>query len=105
MRQMAFPFIEELDRQIAADKEAEVEYWRRVHAESHIKYCLERYPPSAEECDIMLMGIRLDRFVNSYKECQTCALGPEDHTVGWLFNTKICLKDYRRLCKKWGIKP
>lgn len=105
MPQMEFPFVKELDRQLADEKEAEAEHWRQVHAESHIKWCLESYPPTAEECDIMLMGIRLCRFVNSYKECQSCDLACEDHTVGWLFNTKICLKDYHRKCRDWGIKP
>ena len=79
--------------------------YKGYRAESHIKRCLQQYPPKPEEWDIMLTGIRIDRFVNNYEECQRCNLGPHDHTVGWLFPTKVCLKDYYRKCKEWGIKP
>ena len=103
--QMPLSFLAELDKQLAAEQEREREYWARVHAESHIKWCLQQYPPKPEEWDIMTMGIRLCRFVNDHLECHRCNLGPHDHTVGWLFPTKICLKDYYRKCKEWGIKP
>jgi|GEM_PF-5822590 len=103
--QIPLPFVAELDKQLAEEQERKREYWARVHAESHIKWCLERYPPNTEECEVMLMGIRIDRFVNSYEECRRCNLGPHDHTVGWLFPTKVCLKDYYRKCREWGIKP
>ena len=102
--QTKFAFLKEMDRQLAADKEAEAEYWRRTHAESFIKSCLERYPPTAEEWDIMLMGIRLARFVNSYEECRHCSLDTTDHTVGWLFPTKVCVKDYRQKFRQKGGK-
>ena len=84
---------------LAADKKRHEEW-----AASTLRSMMERYPPTAEECDIMLSGIRLCRFV-SHLECERCNLACEDHTVDWLFNTKICIKDFRRLCNKWGIKP
>ena len=103
--QLPLPFIADLDKQLAEEREREREYLNRIHAESHIKWCLEQYPPKAEEWEVMLSGIRLCRFVNTYEECQGCNLACQDHTVRWLFPTKICLKDYYRKCREWGIKP
>ena len=103
--QIPFPFVAELDKQLAADREREREYSKRGNSADRLKSWLEEYPPTAYEWDIMTMGIRLCMFVDDYLECQRCNLGPHDHTVGWLFKTKICLKDYYRKCKEWGIKP
>ena len=104
MQQRAFSFIEELDRQSAANKETEARRMHQLRAASHLKHCMEYYPPLNEEWDVILMGIRLCRFVSEL-ECKGCELGYYDHTVGWLFPTKVCLKDYSRKCKEWGIKP
>ena len=114
--QIPFPFVAELDKQLAAEREREREYSRCRNAESHIESCLEAYPPSSAEWDIMTMGIRLCRFVNDHLECSKCGLDTRDHTVGFMFwywsakneqdiPIKICLKDYYRKCKELGIKP
>ena len=103
--QLPLPCLAAMDKQLEKERGAKREYWARIHAESHIKWCLESYPPAPEEWDIMLMGIRISRFVNNYEECRHCNFGPHDHTVGWLFPAKVCLKDYYRKCKEWGIKP
>ena len=69
------------------------------------------YPPSSQEWEIIVMGIRIDRFVSPL-ECRECSLDTKDHTVGNLFwhwipayecggPIKICLKDYYRV-KKGG---
>lgn len=60
---------------------------------SFLKHMVERYPPSAEECDIMLDGIRLSRFVSETECYPHCKFDCEDHTINWLFPTKVCLKD------------
>lgn len=59
---------------------------------SHLKWVAKTYPPSTEECDVMLEGMRLMRFVLA-TECQDCNLACEDHSAGWLFPTTVCLKD------------
>lgn len=104
MRQLIFPFVGEIDQQIAADKKAEAERMTQLRDASHLKWCLEQYPPINEEWDVMLMGIRLCRFVSDL-ECRGCKLSYKDHTIGWQFPTKVCLKDYCQKCKEWGIKP
>lgn len=64
------------------------------------------HPPSSAECELMMSGIRIDRFVSDL-ECERCNLDTHDHTLGFLFtywsNTwrqdipiKFCLKDFYR---------
>lgn len=90
--QLPLPFIAQLDADIA-EREHVLEIKRRVqHQLSWLKGMFERYPPTPEEYEIMLGGIRLARFVGGW-ECEKCQYGPTDHTLHWLFNTKICLKD------------
>jgi hypothetical protein len=93
-----------MDQELAAEREAARKKQHEEWADSLLKTMVEQYPPSAYEWDIMLMGIRIDRFVSNL-ECEQCPFGPRDHTVGWLFETKVCLKDYYRKCREWGIKP
>ena len=65
-----------------------------------LKAHVEQYPPTAEEWDIMLGGIRLARHVGEW-ECRKCSLGSTDHSLGWVFPTLVCLKDaYRRGCRQ-----
>ncbi len=80
MTQLKLPGMDEVERQWAA---------------ALLRIMVERYPPTPEECDIMLSGIRIDRFVSNL-ECESCNFACEDHTVGWLFSTKVCLKDFYR---------
>ena len=66
---------------------------------NNISWVIEQYPPDADECDIMLGGIRLCRFVLR-SECIKCKFACQDHTLGEVFPTKICLKDYWRVIKR-----
>lgn len=76
---------------------------------------IRRLPPDEVECDIMISGIRLDRFVGEW-ECEGCNLATQDHTLGNMFQTlskayktynpvKVCIKDYLAKCARLGIKP
>ena len=96
MRQQPATFVAELDRQYKAED-------KRRHQEAILHAMVESYPPDAEECDIMLSGIRLARFVGEW-ECEGCGLSSHDHTLGWMFNTKVCIKDFMAKCKKLGMK-
>jgi len=101
--QLKLPGGEAVERQwdterVAAEKKAHGEW-----AASSLRSMVERYPPTSEECDIMLSGIRLCRFVSDL-ECEKCNLATEDHTEGWLFQTKICLKDYYSLRHRLGLR-
>lgn len=104
MDQLKFTFVEEIDQELVDQKEKEHQRMKIANAASHLKSCMEYYPPDAEECEIMMMGIRLCRFVNDIECTEHCNLGSNDHTLGWMFPTKICLKDYLVFCKKNGLK-
>lgn len=64
----------------------------RENSIHRMRYWLEYHPPTTEECDIMLSGIRLCRFVGDW-ECSKCNFDDTDHTLGWIFPTKVCVKD------------
>jgi len=66
--------------------------WETQGLDWHAK----QYPMTAYEWDLTRRGIRIDRFV-SRDECATCKLCAHDHTVGWTYKTKVCLKDLARL--------
>ena len=104
MSQIKLPGWEKVETQWESERLAAEKKRHEGQAASWLRSMVERYPPTAEECDIMLSGIRLCRFVSNL-ECESCNFACEDHTVDWLFNTKICLKDYHRKCKEWGMKP
>ena len=99
MRQLQLPFIPEMDRQLAIARAAAEKKRHEEWAASMLKGMVDQYPPSSEECDIMLMGVRIDRFVSDL-ECEKCRYATEDHTVRWLFPAKICLKDYYKLRRR-----
>jgi len=74
----------------------------------------ENYPPDETECDIMISGIRLARFVGDW-ECEGCPLSYYDHTLGFMFASwdavyktynpiEVCIKDFLRKCREWGVK-
>ena len=100
MPQLQLPFVEGMDRQLAIDRAAAEKKRHEDWAAALLRSMVERYPPTSEEWDVMLMGIRLARFV-SHLECEKCGLDTKDHTVGNLFggHIKICLKDYYRVRK------
>ena len=109
MQQLQLPFVEQMDRQLAIDRAIDEKKNHEDWAASMLKSAMRTHPPRAEEWDVMLQGIRLDRFV-SHLECEKCGLATEDHTVGFLFSywdetyhsespIKMCLKDYYRVRK------
>lgn len=53
----------------------------------------ERYPMTEDEEKCLPEGVRLARFVPLAECNERCNFGPYDHTVGWAFPTKVCLKD------------
>ncbi|GAJ11933.1 unnamed protein product [marine sediment metagenome] len=97
--QIPLPFVAELDKQLAAEREVAEEKRHKEWAASTLRGMVERYPPTSYEWNIMLSGIRLARFV-SHLECERCRYATQDHTVGWMFLSNICLKDYHKLTKK-----
>lgn len=101
--QPKLPGWEKVEKQWDAEKAAAREKAHKDQAASWLRGMVERYPPTAEECDIMLSGIRLCRFVSDL-ECEKCNLACEDHTVDWLFPTKVCLKDYHALRRRLGLR-
>ena len=112
MQQLMLPFIEQMDRQLAIDRAAAAKKYHEDWAASMLKSMMRTHPPRAEEWDVMLMGIRLDRFV-SHLECEKCDMDTKDHTVGFLYSMwdetsrseipiKMCLKDYYRVRKGGG---
>lgn len=88
------------ERLAAAKKEHEE--W----AAGILRSMVQHYPPSSAECELMMSGIRMDRFVSNL-ECEKCKLATHDHTLGFLFTywsktyhqdipIKFCLKDFYR---------
>ena len=106
MSQLKLPGWEKVELQwqaerVAAEKKAHEEW-----AASILRSMVRSYPPSSVECDLMVSGIRIDRFV-SHLECERCSLATSDHTMGHMFcywsdtwrqyiPIKFCLKDFYR---------
>ena len=102
MSQLKLPGWEKVEEQWEAERVAAAKKYHEDWAASILRSMVGRYPPTAEECDIMLSGIRIDRFV-SHLECEKCNFACEDHTAAWLFPTKVCLKDYYALRRRLGL--
>ena len=102
MSQLKLPGWEKVEEQWDSERLAAEKKRHEDWAASILRSMVESYPPTAEECDIMISGIRLCRFV-SHLECEKCNLAREDHTVGWMFLTKVCLKDYYALRRRLGL--
>lgn len=64
----------------------------RRNEEAIMRSIHERYWMTEEERACLPEGVRLCRFV-AHSECEHCILACEDHTCGWRFPTKVCLKD------------
>ena len=60
-----------------------------------------RYPLTVVERWLLLRRIRIERFIDD-KECENCLLACEDHTIGWRYPTKVCLKNTPEYSKKGG---
>jgi len=95
--------MDEVEKQWAAEQRAAAAKAHEKWAASMLRSMVDRYPPSADEWEIMLSGIRLCRFVSPL-ECEKCNLATEDHTVGWMFQTKVCLKDYHTYIHRLGLQ-
>jgi len=102
MPQLKLPGMDEIERQWVAERAAAEKKRHEEWVAGLLRRMVESYPPTSEECDIMLSGIRLCRFV-SHLECDKCNLACEDHTEGWMFSTKVCLKDYHALRRRLGL--
>ncbi len=70
MSQLKLPGMDEAERQWAAEQRVAEKKRHEEWAASTLRSMWERYPPTAEEWEIMLSGIRLDRFV-SHLECES----------------------------------
>lgn len=113
MTQLKLPGWEVVEKQWEAERVVTAKKYHEEWAASILRSMVEGYPPTAEECEIMLSGIRIDRFV-SHLECEKCNYACEDHTIGSMFTywsdtwhqyipIKFCLKDYHRKRKRLGL--
>lgn len=113
--QIAFPFLQEIDKDQAEKAEQDRLYWKRRNNQAILESHVRDMPPVSGEWDVILMGIRLARHVHP-DECERCNLGHynhcpphiamhwiDDYGGQWTF-TKVCLKDFLRKCMEWGIK-
>lgn len=111
--QLAFDFIEEIDE----EQRQELEYLRRIQALKHERSTLtdigDWHPPRPEEWDIILMGIRLARFVRD-AECHECAFPSWNHCPDLLCGAQqsrygsiyhVCIRDYFGKCVEWELLP
>lgn len=60
------------------------------------EWIADRYPVTAEELATVPEGVRLARFMNR-EDCAGCSFGPFDHTVGWKYQTAVCLRVLAKL--------
>jgi len=72
------------------------EYRLQERDQSFLESVEKQYPATTEELACLPPGCRLCRFV-PLSECDKCNFGPFDHTVGWKYPTKVCLKDLAAL--------
>jgi hypothetical protein len=104
--QQKLPGWERLESQWESERLAAEKKQHEAWAAGLLRSMVEHYPPSSAECELMMSGIRIDRFV-SLLECEKCNLDTHDHTLGFLFTywsetyrqdipIKFCLKDFYR---------
>lgn len=103
-----------MDRELAERrKQEEIERKQRIK-DSWLHSAVEDLPPTAEEWDIILMGIRLSRHVH-HSECERCKLACSSHcpdALGTYWDStyrtwnpiKVCIKDYYGWCARHGLK-
>lgn len=114
MHQYQFAFIKEMDRQLAAEREARAEKDREGIKDSWLHSMVKNYPPTPDEWGIITMGIRLARHVHD-NECERCKLATYNHCPDSLDRhydperkqylvTKVCLKDYIKWCVQHRLK-
>lgn len=106
--------MDELDSQYEAEEEQRASVEKRRHQESSLRSMFDNCPLDEVECDIIIDGIRISRFVGEW-ECEECPLAYKDHTLGFMYQKwdnaykvynpiKVCIKDYLVKCKNLGIK-
>ncbi len=106
MSQPKLPGWEKVEAQWEVERQAKRKKEHEDWAVGLLKGMVRSYPPSSTECELMLSGIRIDRFVSDL-ECKYCGLNTHDHTMGCLFTywsdtwcqdipVKFCLKDFHR---------
>lgn len=74
---------------------------RRRNYEASLRHNLEYYPRSENEDRYVPKEVRMARHVN-HLECESCKLGPTDHTEDWKWPQPVCIKDVCALEKKLG---
>ena len=103
-KQLALPFIAEMDRQAEAAKEKEVARMKRANEIAILRAHVQQHPLTDYERRVIPRGIRPARFVIGW-ECEKCPYACEDHSLGNKFGIDytnqwgpsipcVCLKDY-----------
>lgn len=106
MSQLKLPGWAEVEERWESDRLAAEKKYHEDCAAGILRSMVKNNPPAAEECELMMSGIRIDRFVSNL-ECEKCNLNIHDHTLGFLFTywsdtwrqdipIKFCLKDFYR---------
>lgn len=114
MPQLTFDFVPLMDKELAEKRAQEEAESRQRNQDAWLHHAVEEMPPTTEEWEVILMGIRLSRHVH-HSECERCKLGPYNHCPDALGSywedtykcwcpIKICLKDYFRWCAHHGHK-
>lgn len=102
--QLVLPFLPEMDRQAAGEREAEAHKMKRANAIAILRASVRQYPLTDYERGVIPKGVRPARFVISW-ECEVCPYACEDHSLGNKFGLDhsepdrvsvplVCLKDY-----------
>jgi hypothetical protein len=106
MSQLKLPRWEKVEERWESERLATEKEREKERAAYLLRSMSKNNPPAEEECDLMLSGIRISRFVSDL-ECEKCTLATHDHTAGFLFThwsdtwrqdipIKFCLKDFYR---------
>lgn len=106
MPQLKLPGWEKVEERWESERLAAEKKRHEEQAASWLRSMVKNNPPAAKECDLMLSGIRMARFVSDL-ECAKCKLDTHDHTIDFLFTywserdcqdipIKFCLKDFYR---------
>jgi hypothetical protein len=98
-------FIAEIDYQATVDKEARQATSHQANNDAIWRWHMKDYPITDEDRQWLPAGVRICHFVHP-SECEVCPteLCCEDHTEGWKWGGKVCLKDVRVLESQLGHK-
>ena len=112
VEQQEFSFVAEMDRQAQEARETESHRMKRANAIAILRACVQQYPMTKYERNVIPKGVRLSRFVIIW-ECEKCPYACQDHSLDNKFgidytNSRgtsvplVCLKDYYK--KGYGDK-